>query len=58
MDPNHLRRATGKWVGSSSVMLYNSEMLVLVENRVYAYADDSYADDSYADDSYADEYIK
>ena len=41
MDPDRFRRAIGKYVRSSSVYLYSSEMFKLVENRPYAYTDDS-----------------
>ena len=40
MDPNNFRRATGKFVGFSSI-LYTSEIFELVENILFAYADDS-----------------
>ena len=41
MDPNCFCRATGKCVGPLLFVLYTSEMFELVENRLYAYADNS-----------------
>ena len=42
MDPNNFRRATEKSVGFSSIYsIYTSEMFELVENRLFAYADES-----------------
>ena len=41
MDPSRFWHATGKCVGSSSAILYTSEMFELLENRLYVYADDS-----------------
>ena len=40
MHPNNFRRATGKRV-ALLFNLYTSEMFQLVENRLFAYADDS-----------------
>ena len=44
MDPNNFRRATvplGRVLGPLLFILYTSEMFELVENRLFAYADDS-----------------
>ena len=41
MDPNNFRRATGSVLGPLLFILYTSEMFELVENRLFAYADDS-----------------
>ena len=40
MNPNCFWRATGKCIGSSSVHSLYSKMFELVENTLYAYADD------------------
>ena len=40
-DPSNFSCATGKRNGSSSVILYTTEMFELVENILFAYADDS-----------------
>ena len=41
VDPNSFSNATGKCVGSSSVYSIYQQMFQLIENRLYAYADES-----------------
>ena len=41
MDPNNFRRAIGSNLGLLLLILYTSEMFELVENRLFAYADDA-----------------